>query len=157
MKGFAVTINLCTGLSRAHLGRPPRGDMGDADVGETRRVFVELEPNGVMLIGPQRAGAGLTLRATATRGAAEISIVCAKHAATVAAELMDGQIKSTVPTLGHVEVRTQQHLEIEPTTCPVVVMVRPLGNEPARVAWERPTAEIARSSGGPLIHCPTKR
>jgi hypothetical protein len=130
--------------------------MGVADVGETRRVFVELEPNGVMLIGPQLAGDGMTLRATATRGAAELTVVCAKHAATLASEFMDGRIKSTLPKLGGVEVRTQSRLEIQPTTCPVVVVVRPLGDAPARVAWERPTAEIARSSGGPLINCPAK-
>ena len=157
VNGLAVTINLCTGLSRVHLGRPPRGEMGVADVGETRRVFVELEQNGVMLIGPQLAGDGMTLRATATRGAAELSVICAKHAATVAADFMEGRTESTVPTLGRVEVRTQSRLEIQPTICPVVVMARSVGNAPARVAWERPTAEIARSSGGPLIHCPAKR
>lgn len=157
MNGLAVTINLCTGLSRVHLGRPPRGEMGVADVGETRRVFVELEPNGVVLIGPQLAGDGMTLRATATQGAAELTIVCAKHATTLASEFMEGRINSRVPTLGRIEVRAQSRLEIQPATCPVVVVVRPLGDAPARVAWERPTAEIARSSGGPLIHCAAKR
>jgi len=27
---------------------------------------------------------------------------------------------------------------------------------PEDAAWERPTSEIARSTGGPLIHCPTQ-
>jgi len=155
--GLAVTINLCTGLTRVHLGRPAKGEMGIADVGETRRVFVELEPDGVMLIGPQAAGDGMTLRATATRGAVKLSLVCAKHAATVASEFMEGRTKSNVPTLGSVEVRTQARLAIEPTTCPVVVVVSPLEHAPARFAWERPTAEIARSTGGPLINCPSNR
>jgi hypothetical protein len=38
-------------------------------------------------------------------------------------------------------------------TRPVVVVVTALDKAPARFAWERPTAEIARSTGGPLIHC----
>ncbi len=155
-KGFAVTINLCTGLRRIHIGRPPRGGMGVADVGETRRVFVELEPGGVVLSGPQLAADGLTLRATATRGTAKVSVVCAKHAATIASEFMAGNTKSNVPTLGSVEVRTQARLAIEPTTCPVVVVVTPLEKASTRVAFERPTAEIARSTGGPMIHCPSK-
>jgi hypothetical protein len=37
----------------------------------------------------------------------------------------------------------------------VDVVVRPLDDAPARFAWERPTSEIARSTGGPLIHCAT--
>lgn len=155
--GFAVTINLCTGLRRVHMGRPARGDMGVADIGETRRVFVELEPDGVMLNGPQLVGSGLTLRATATRGAARLSVVCADHAATIASAFMEGRTAPDVPTLGSVEVRTQARLEIAPTACPVVVVVTALDKAPARVAWERPTAEIAGSTGGPMIHCPAKR
>lgn len=151
--GFAVTINLCTGLRRVHIGRPRRGEMGVASVGETRRVFVEVEPDGVMLNGPQLAGLGMTLRATASRGAVKLSVVCANHAATVASEFMEGRTTSNVPTLGSVDVRTQARLDIKPTTCPVVVVVSPLEKASARVAWERPTAEIAGSTGGPMIHC----
>ena len=155
--GFAVTINLCTGLRRVHIGRPPRGEMGVADLGHTRHVFVELEPDGIMLSGPQLAGDGMSLRATASRGAVKLSLVCAKHAATIASDFMEGRIRSNVPTLGSVEVRTQARLEIEPTTCPVVVVVTPLEKAPARVAWERPTAESAGSTGGSMIHCPTRK
>jgi hypothetical protein len=155
--GFAVTINLCTGLRRTHIGRPPRGEMGLASVGETRRVFVDLEPDGVILSGPQLAGDGMSLRATASRGAVKLSLVCAKHAATVASAFLEGRTNAKVPTLGSVEVRTQARLEIEPTACPVVVVVSPLEKASARVAWERPTAEIAGSTGGPMIHCPTRK
>lgn len=155
--GFTVTINLCTGLRRVHIGRPPSGEMGVPDVGHTRRVAVELEPDGIMLVGPQLAGDGMTLRATATRGAAKLSLVCAKHAATVAADYMKGRLRSDVPTLGSVEVRGNARLAIEPTTCPVVVVVTPLENARTRVAWERPTAEVAGSTGGPMIHCPTRK
>jgi len=155
--GLAVTINLCTGLSRVILGRPPKGEMGVANVGETWRVPVELQPGGVMLIGPQSAGDGMTLHATATQGAARLSIVCAKQAATVASDFLAGRLESRVPTLGDVDVRDDVHLEIKPTTCPVVVVARALDNVPARFAWERPTAEIARSTGGPLINCKASR
>ena len=131
--------------------------MGAANVGETLRVPVDVKPGGMMLIGPQLAGRGMTLQATASRGAAKVSIVCAQDAATVATEFLQGRSTSSVPALGSVEVRTTARLEIKPTACPVVVVISPLENAPARLAWERPTAEIARSTGGSLIPCEAKR
>lgn len=154
--GMAVTINLCTGLSRVHMGRPAKGEMGAANVGETFRVPVELQPDGLMLIGPQAAAHGMSLRATASQGAAKLSLVCAKDAATVASAYLMGSRDVDVPVLASVDVRTTAQLKIAPTSCPVVVMISALENAPARFAWERPTAEIARSSGGPLIHCKAK-
>jgi hypothetical protein len=151
--GVAVTIDLCTGLRRLHLGRPAKGETAAAEVGESQRVPVELQPDGVMLVGPQRAGAGMTLQATASQGAVRMSLVCADDAETIANEFLQGRTLSTVPTLDSVDLRTQARLEITPTKCPVVVVIRTLGNKPARFAWERPTSEIARSTGGPLIQC----
>jgi len=155
--GIGVTINLCTGLMRGHLGRPSKGEMGAANVGETRRVPVEIQPGGVMIIGPQRANDGLTLQASALQGGVRLTLVCAQHAETVAAEFMTGRITSTIPVLGSIDVRTKARLRIKPTTCPVVVVASPLDNAPTRFAWERPTSEIARSMGGPLIHCEPNR
>lgn len=154
--GLAVTINLCTGLTRVHMGRPRKGEMGVAGVGETRRVPVEVQPGGVILVGPSDADNGMTLRATATQGAAKLTLVCAEHAETIASEFMQGRLTSSVPTLASVDVATTAQLKLKPTKCSVVGVVTPLGDEPAKIAWERPTAEIARSSGGPLIHCKAK-
>lgn len=151
--GVAVTINLCTGLTRLRLGRPAKGEMGGAEVGESQSIPVELQPDGVMLIGPQRAGAGMTLRATASKGVVRMSLVCAEEAGTIATEFLKGRLSPNVPTLDTVDVRTEARLEITPTKCPVVVVIRPLGGKPARFAWERPTSEIAEAAGGPLIQC----
>jgi hypothetical protein len=96
----------------------------------------------------------MTLKADASRGAARLTLVCAKHADTVAAEYMAGRITSNVPVLGSIDVRTKTQLRIKPTTCPVVVVASPIGNAPTRFTWERPTSEIARSTGGPMVHCP---
>lgn len=156
-KGLAVTVNLCTGLTRVEFGRSPKGEMGAANVGETLRVPVELKPGGVMLVGPQLADDGMTLKATASRGAAKLTLVCAKDAATIATDFLYGRHKENVRTLGSVEVRTKARLAIESTACPVVVVITPLGNAPARLAWERPTAEIARASGGSLVPCEGSR
>jgi hypothetical protein len=158
-KGFAVTINLCTGLRRVTIGRPPQGEMGPADVGETWRVPAEIQPGGVMIIGPQDANDGMTAQAEATQGAVHLTLVCAGHADTVASDYMAGRTMSTVPVLTAIDLRasdarTKTALRIPPTTCPVVVIATPLGNAPARFTWERPTSEIARSTGGPMVQCP---
>jgi hypothetical protein len=152
-EGLSVTINLCTGLRRVQLGRPAKGKMGKADVGETQSVPVEIQPGGVLIIGPQAADSGITLQAESTQGAVRLTLVCAKHAETVAAEFVAGHITSQVPVLGTVDVRGKARLQIQPTTCPVVVIATPLDDAPARFSWERPTSEIAHSTGGPLTHC----
>jgi hypothetical protein len=154
--GFAVTLDLCTGLSRFHLRRPPKGQMGNAGVGDTLRVPVEVQPGGVIIIGPQLASHGMTIQADAEKGAVRLALVCADQAENVAAEFMAGRITSRAPVLGSVDVLTRARLEVPAASCPVAVVVRPLGNVPARFAWERPTSEIARAMGGPLMQCATE-
>ena len=152
-KGIAVAIDLCTGLRRISVGQPPKGEMGLADVGETQRVPAEIQPGGVMIIGPWSAEDGMTLQAEASQGAARLTLVCAQQADKVAAEYIAGRITSNVPVLGTIDVRTKARLRIKGTTCPVVVVASPLDNEPTRFSWERPTSEISRSMGGPMVHC----
>ena len=128
--------------------------MGAAGLGATWRVTAEIQPGGVMIIGPQRAEDGMTLEADVSSGAVRLTLVCAKQADAIAAEYMAGRITSNAPVLGSIDVRTSSSLRIAPTTCPVVVVASPLDNEPTRFAWERPTSEIAHSTGGPMVACP---
>jgi hypothetical protein len=151
--GLSVTINLCTGLLRMQLGRPKKGEMGPADVGETRKVLVDVHPGGAIMIGAQRAEDGMTLRVDALQGGVRLTLACARHAATIADAIIAGRPMPTVPVLGTVDVRGKSRLQIKPTDCLVDVIASPLDNAPARFAWERPTAEISRSTGGPLIRC----
>jgi hypothetical protein len=151
--GFAVTINLCTGLTRAHLGRPAKGEMPADDVGETRRVPVVIQPGGVMILGPQHAGDGMTLDADPLQGAVRLRLMCAQQAEQVAADFLAGRPSRAFEVLGTFDVRKPTQLTFEPAHCPVVIVMTPLDGAPARFAWKRPTAEIARSTGGPLIAC----
>jgi hypothetical protein len=66
-------------------------------------------------------------------------------------------VVEVVPILGTIDVRAESRLEIAPTQCPVVVVATALDDAPARFAWERPTAEIARSTGGSMVHCPAAK
>jgi hypothetical protein len=158
--GFAVTTDLCTGLTRAHLGRPQKGKMGADDVGETERIPVEIHPGGVMMLGPQHAGHGMTLDAEPLQGAVRLRLMCADQAALAAADVMEARPIRSFQVLATFDVRKRLHLAFAPAACPVVVVVTSLDDAPARFAWRRPSAEIARSTGGPMIACtappPTK-
>ena len=151
--GFAVTIELCTGLTRVHLGRPSKGQMSAPDVGETERVPVEIQPGGVILFGPQRAGEGMNVDIQVSHGAVRFTLACTADAEKVAAAFLAGRAAPAIPMLGSVDVRTTAHLRIKPATCPVAVLASPLGDVPVNFAWQRPLTEIARSTGGPLIRC----
>ena len=151
--GLSVTLDLCTGLLRVQLGRTVKGQMVPADVGETQRVPVEIQPGGVMIIGPQLAQDGMTVQVDPASGGVRLALMCAKQADRVATEFMAGRTIPPVPVLATVDVRAASKLRLKPTACPVVVVARPLDAAPARFAWERPTSEVAHSAGGPLIHC----
>lgn len=151
--GLAVTIDLCTGLSRFNLGRPQKGEMTRPDVGETFHVPVEIQPGGVMLAGPQLASNGMTVHAETTAGAARLELMCAQQAEEVAAAFVAGREATATAVLGAADVRGKATISIKPTRCPVVGVARALDGKPATISWLRPASEIARATGGPILHC----
>ncbi len=116
--GLAVTINLCTGLSRFNLGRRDKGLMQLPDVGETKRVPVELHPGGIAITGPQLAKNGMTIHAETTQGAVRIALACADQAELVAAAFVAGRALPAHALLGQIEVRERDKLTIKPQSCP---------------------------------------
>lgn len=155
--GVAFTLNLCSGLARFNLGRHAKGEMQPADVGETKRVPIEIHPGGIAMAGPQLAPTGMTIHAETTQGAARIALVCRADAESVAAAFVDERPLPVRKILGQVDVRGRASLRIKPASCPVVAIASPLDNHPATVAWLRMPSEIARSTGGPMIQCPRAR
>jgi hypothetical protein len=154
--GMTSTIALCTGLGRFNLGRPPKGVMAPADLGETKRVPVELQPGGVVMAGPQKAPNGMSIDVTVTTGTAWIALVCADYANNMATAFVAGQQPSAVPVLAQVTTSSGSRLRIKPARCPVVAVARTVGNAPAKLSWQRPPEEIAWSLGGPVLHCPKR-
>jgi hypothetical protein len=154
--GMAVTINLCTGLSRFNLGRPPKGQMAKADAGETKRVPVEIQPGGLLVFGPQLAGNGMSLQIDATNGGVRVALVCADKAAIVAESFLADRVAAFEP-LASGEIRGNGgKVSTKAAHCPVLTIVTPLDDRPATFTLQRPPAEIARSTGGPLIRCAVK-
>ncbi len=84
--GFSITINLCSGLSRFNLGRHPKGTMDVADAGETKRVPVELQPNALLVFGPQLVGpAGYTANVEVPGASMHVALACRDQAEALAA------------------------------------------------------------------------
>ncbi|HET7504092.1 MAG TPA: hypothetical protein VFK02_23890 [Kofleriaceae bacterium] len=151
--GMALTIDLCTGLSRFNLGRPPRGAMQAPDAGESHAVPVELSPGGLMAVGPQLAPDGMTIQVTARRGGVRVAMVCADKAEQAAAAFLDGNL-AAVPELASADVWATRRLHVGAQRCPVVVLARSLDDAaPVVFDWLRPAGEAARSTGGSLIRC----
>jgi hypothetical protein len=151
--GMAVTIDLCSGLTRFNLGRPARGAMQPPDAGETHNVPIELQPGGLMVFGPQLAPRGMTIRVAARNGAVRVAMACAERAEEVAASFLTGEA-AMAPYLAVADVRDTASLRVPPQRCPVAVLARSLEpRAPVTFDWRRSPGEIARSTGGPLIRC----
>lgn len=151
--GMAVTINLCTGLTRFNLGRPAKGTMQAPDAGETHQVPIEIQPGGLMVFGPQLAPDGMTVQVTARSGGVRIALACADKAELAADAYLAGN-NGEVSYLAVADVRGTKRLHVPPQRCPVVVLAKSLEErEPLTFDWQRPPGESARSTGGPLIRC----
>ncbi len=153
--GLSITIDLCTGLSRFGLGREPKGKMNTPDAGETRRVPIELQPDALMVFGPQPVGeAGFTAKVDAPTGV-HVELACRDEAEALAAAYVEGRPLPTIKTLAAKDILHDGVLRVGKAGCQVSLIARlPLASAGAATfGWERPPAEVARSTGGPLIEC----
>ena len=154
--GLSITIDLCTGLSRFHLGREPKGTQNKPDAGETKKVPIELQPNALMVFGPQLVGgAGFTANVDAPTSALHVTLACADQADQLAAAYVAGQSLPAIKTLAVKDIRGKGTLAIRSANCQVALIAQQL--DPSvhggRFDWQRPLTETARSTGGPIIEC----
>ena len=159
--GLSITIDLCSGLSRFHLGREPKGKLNQPDAGETKKVPIELQPHALMIFGPQAVGdAGFTANVEARTGGLHVALACAEQADRLAAAYVAGEPLPTIETLVAKEIHGKGTLNVRRANCPVTLIAQALEAEPhpSVFDWQRPLSETARSTGGPMIACaePTK-
>jgi hypothetical protein len=154
--GLSVTVDLCTGLTRSGVGHTPRGTMVAPGVGETKNVSVELHSGGLMVFGPHAAGDGMTVNAEVAGGKARLQLVCDEHVGELAQAFLDGRAPPRGPVLTSRDVGGKATLRAKAARCPVsLVATLPAGGpDTVTLSWRRPATETARSTGGPLIHCP---
>ncbi|HEX3855250.1 MAG TPA: hypothetical protein VHW01_30010 [Polyangiaceae bacterium] len=157
--GLSITINLCTGLSRFHLGREPKGTLNKPDAGESKRVPVELQPSALMVFGPQPVGdGGFTANIDAPTGSVHFALACADEVDALAAAYVTGQPLPSLKTLAAKDVQGKGTLAIRKASCPVALVAQELDPNVRDGAfdWQRPIAQTARSTGGPIIECSGK-
>jgi hypothetical protein len=157
--GLSITIDLCSGLSRFHLGREPKGKLNKPDAGETKKVPVELQPNTLMVFGPQPVGAaGFTANVDAPTGPVHFALACADQADALAAAYVTGQPLPALKTLVAKDIQGKGTLAIRHADCQVALIAQELDSSVHGGAfdWQRPIPQTARSTGGPIIECSGK-
>ena len=159
--GLSITINLCTGLSRFHLGREPKGTLNKPDAGETKKVPIELQPSALMIFGPQPVGdAGFTANVDAPTGTLHVALACEDQADLLASAYVADQPLPTIKVLAVKDIHGQGTLNIRRANCPVAMIAQSVDPNvhDSTFDWQRPLAETARSTGGAIISCaePTK-
>ncbi|HEY1534477.1 MAG TPA: hypothetical protein VGF76_10675, partial [Polyangiaceae bacterium] len=125
--GLSITIDLCTGLSRFHLGREPKGMLNKPDAGETKKVPIELQPNTLMVFGPQLVGAaGFTANLDSPTGALHAALACADQVDALAAAYVAGQPLPAIKTLAAKDIRGKGTLRIARADCQVALITQEL-------------------------------
>ncbi len=150
--GLTFAIDLCTGNQRSTLGRTPRGSMGKPGAGESRRISVEIEPDGLMVFGPLRARDGMIVNVDSS-GPVRVGLACADHASAAADAFVNGRPPPRVATLGQADIRGHGRIQIKPTSCMVAFVARSIAPAMVTFDWLRPPGEQALSTGGPIIRC----
>lgn len=158
--GLSVTIDLCSGLSRFGLGREPKGKMDVPEAGETKKVPIDLEPNALMVFGPEFVGpAGYTANVDAGAGNVHVDIACKDQVEQLTTAYIEGKPLPQIKTLASKDITGKGSVRVDKASCGQVSLVaRPaIPNAPAfTFDWQRPPAEIAKSTGGSIISCGKK-
>lgn len=137
-KGFAATIDLCTGRVATGLGHPEAGEMLETSSAREWSPAL-LHPRGLLLDGPHPAGTRVELEAEA--GAVDARLVCAEDAARLAQAFLAGEQLPAVDGLARARLeRGTEALAAEDASCEVVLATAPGGDGEARyrVRFEEP-------------------
>jgi hypothetical protein len=155
-QGMTVAIDLCTGYRRFTIGRPPKGDLGPPDPGESRTQPVQIQPGGLMAFGPFEAPDGMHV-ALRTDGPVRAGLACADDAYPAVEAFVRGTPAPLVKTLAQRDVNGNGSLAVGGQRCRIALVVRSLATSEVTFDWQRPPREIAQSTGGAAIHCERKQ
>ncbi len=157
-EGLTITVDLCTGLARTTVGHTPKGELAPPDVIEPSTTEFELQPGGVLMLGPQRAQDGMTVHVESAAGGAastEVALACRDDAEAIARAYLAGAAPPAITPLAHARVDGVADLTIPAAHCPVAVIARSLAptGTPVELSIRRSSAEIGVANGGPLVGC----
>jgi hypothetical protein len=153
-EGLTVTIDLCTGVARSEVGHIPKGQLAPPGVLEPSTTEFELEPGGVLMLGPNRAQDGMTVQVDAP-AQISVALVCVDDAEAVARAYLDGTTPAALTTLAETHDGGATALTVPAQRCPVAVVARSLATSgpPLQFTVQRSSTEIGWSNGGPAASC----
>ena len=157
-EGLTVTIDLCTGLARSTTGHVPKGQLAPPDVLEPSTTEFELEPGGVLMLGPQRAQEGMTVHVEAPPQV-HVVLVCREDAEAIARAYLARKPLPTVTPLAETHGDPTTDLTIPAEHCPVAVVAQSTATAgpPQQFTVTRSSSEIGWSNGGPFVGCERAR
>jgi hypothetical protein len=156
VQGMTVAIDLCTGYQRFSIGRPQKGSLGPPEPGESRKRPIEIQPGGLLAFGPFFAPHGMSI-AVHSDGPVRVGLACAEDVSATAEQYVAEQPEPLIKTLAQQDITGTGQLAVKAQSCKVAVVVRSLAQHKVTFDWQRPPREIARSTGGPAIHCDRKQ
>ena len=153
-EGLTITVDLCTGLARSTVGHVPKGQLAPPDVLEPSTTTFELQPGGLLMLGPQRAPEGMTVHVEAP-AQVDVALVCRDDAEAIAQSYLQGSASPAVTSLAEKHADGAMDLTIPAAGCPVAVVARSLATSgpPLSFTVRRSSSEIGWSNGGPLVQC----
>jgi hypothetical protein len=156
VRGMTVAIDLCTGYQRFTMGRAPKGELGPADPGESRKQPIEIHPGALMAFGPYHAADGMHIKVHSD-GPIRVGMACIDDVYPAVDAFVHETQQPLTKTLAQRDVNGDGSLAIKDQRCKVAVLVRSLAQHKVTFNWQRPPREIAQSTGGPAIHCDRKQ
>lgn len=153
--GMTVAVDLCTGYQRFSMGRPPKGDLGPADPGETKDKPVAVAPGGLLVFGPFMAPDGMSVKIN-SNGPLRVGLACEDDVRPAVDAFVAEQPEPAIHTLDQADINGSGALKIKPQKCKVAFVAKSLAQQRVTFGWQRPASEIAQSTGGPAIRCDRK-
>ena len=152
VQGLTVAVNLCTGYQRISTGRPPKGQLGPENPGESLKRAVEFEPGGLLAFGPYSAHDGMHV-SVKSDGPIRVGVACADAVYPVAEAYVNGKPEPPIKMIAEADVNGTGSLAVKSQRCKVAVVARSLAKQKVTFEFQRPPREIAQSTGGAMIHC----
>ena len=151
-RGFAATIDMCSGQVRTGLGHPKAGEM----LGPSRSIrdqAATLHAGGLLLDGPillPKGGVEIEVKG----GSAVLAeLVCEQQAVELGEAFLEGGALPTVKAVASAKVRDRATLDAPSgTSCPLILSMRPLDRPsgPIQVSYE---VNLLTAKLAPLATC----
>src|SRR5262249_44294850 len=136
------------------VGHLPKGELAPPDVLEPSSTTLELQPGGVLMLGPQRARDGMTVHVDSP-GQIDIALACVADAEAAARAYLANSAPPRFTALAELHDQASTDLTIGSTSCPVAVIARSRATSgpPLQFTVARSSTEIGFTNGGPLVRC----